>query len=91
MRPPRFTADLIAAVQAADPGACYHPPSRPGTADDFLQLSDGTALPNPTRAAAWIRAQPAPAPTRRRPGRPHLTLITGGSQPEEEEEEEASR
>jgi hypothetical protein len=80
MTPPRFTADQVEILLRFDPAATYHPPSRPGAADDFLELSDGTALPNPTRAADWLRAQPAPAPARAciRPGRPRLTLVAGG-------------
>jgi hypothetical protein len=76
MTPPRFTPDQVQSILRLDPGATYHPPSRPDAADDFLKLSDGSALPNPTRAGEWIHAQPEASAGRA--WRPHLTVVPGG-------------
>jgi hypothetical protein len=89
MRSPRFSSDQIAVLQQLDPDAIYHPPSRPGAGDDFVELADGACLPNPDRAADWIKALPAGIihrvagpPEHAQPAhgrtRRHLTVIEGG-------------
>jgi hypothetical protein len=78
MRATRFWAELYVEIQAIDPDARWWPPSREGAADDFIQLGDGTILPNAMRAERWLgRAAPRPKlqavpdlPARRRRGQP---------------------
>jgi hypothetical protein len=93
MRPPRFTHDQVDVLLGLDPDATYFPPSFPGAGDDFVELGDGSALPNPERAAAWIQElsvttihrvagppahAPAQAPGESGRRRRHLTVIEGG-------------